>query len=273
VPNRAWRFESSLPHGSKGCEVHDRATVSRAVALHGEGLGAREIAQQMGLPFGTVRDWLAGRLPKHSCHPDPAALSICERCGQPAHDFSGLPSTYMYLLGLYLGDGCISLAHRGVFRLRIALDTRYPGIIDSAASAIVQVRGGKSHIQSGPGNWVEVSGYWKSWPCLFPQHGPGSQHERAIALAPWQLELVERWPDQILRGLIHSDGCRFQNTGRRGWSWPRYSFVQASDDIRAIFCHACDLIGVHWTPSGSRTIYVSRKADVARLDEFIGPKH
>jgi hypothetical protein len=45
-----------------------------------------------------------------------------------------------------------------------------------------------------------------------------------------------------------------------------------SNDIRAIFCDACDLMGVHWTSSGKRTIYVSRKADVARLDTFIGPK-
>jgi len=72
-------------------------------------------------------------------------------------------------------------------------------------------------------------------------------------------------------GLIHSDGCRFQNTGRN-WSWPRYSFMQVSDDIRRIFCEACDLIGVRWTASGKHTVYVSRKADVARLDDFIGPK-
>ena len=44
-----------------------------------------------------------------------------------------------------------------------------------------------------------------------------------------------------------------------------------SDDVRAIFCHACDLLGVRWT-TAPRTVYVSRKADVALLDEFIGPK-
>jgi hypothetical protein len=31
-------------------------------------------------------------------------------------------------------------------------------------------------------------------------------------------------------------------------------------------------MGIHWTLSGGKTIYVSRKADVARLDGFIGPK-
>jgi hypothetical protein len=56
------------------------------------------------------------------------------------------------------------------------------------------------------------------------------------------------------------------------WSWPRYGFANKSDDIKGIFCYACDRFGVHWTAAGKKQIYVSRKADVARLDEFIGPK-
>jgi hypothetical protein len=76
----------------------------------------------------------------------------------------------------------------------------------------------------------------------------------------------------LVRGLVHSDGYRFTNTGRNNWSCPRYGFTQVSDDIRAIFCHACDRLDLHWTKSGSRTIYISRKADVERMDEFIGPK-
>lgn len=88
----------------------------------------------------------------------------------------------------------------------------------------------------------------------------------------WQRQLVERWPEQLLRGLIHSDGCRFQNTGRGNWSCPRYAFTNHSADIRSIFGEACDLLGLHWTAAGDRKICVSRKADVATLDTFIGPK-
>ena len=62
------------------------------------------------------------------------------------------------------------------------------------------------------------------------------------------------------------------NTGRGNWICPRYAFYQVSTDIQEIFCYACDQLGVHWTKSGERTIYVSRKADVATLDTFIGPK-
>jgi len=32
------------------------------------------------------------------------------------------------------------------------------------------------------------------------------------------------------------------------------------------------MLDIHWTVAGKYTIYVSRKADVARMDEFIGPK-
>jgi hypothetical protein len=74
-----------------------------------------------------------------------------------------------------------------------------------------------------------------------------------------------------LRGLIHSDGCRFINTGSGGWRHPRYSFTNYSDDIRGIFTDACDLMGIRWT-TAPNVVYVSRKADVALLDTFIGPK-
>ncbi|MFN8162160.1 MAG: hypothetical protein U0R52_14070 [Solirubrobacterales bacterium] len=47
--------------------------------------------------------------------------------------------------------------------------------------------------------------------------------------------------------------------------------MHRSDDILRIFCEACDLVGVRWTVA-PRTVYVSRKDDVALLDTFIGPK-
>jgi len=104
----------------------------------------------------------------------------------------------------------------------------------------------------------------------FPQHGPGRKHQRLIELADWQWSLAETDPELLLKGLIHSDGSRFINSGRN-WSYPRYSFSNRSQDIRDIFCRTCDLLGVHYT-FAPHTVYVSRKADVARLDEFIGPK-
>lgn len=251
--------------------MHSADIVQAALYLHREGANACEIARELGVPRSTVRDWLSGQLPRSMVAGRPGAPA-CDRCGHAAHRYDELPEAYVYLLGLYLGDGSISRHPRGVYRLRITLDNRYPGIIDSAAGALREVRGGSAHVQPRRSqDCSDVSAYWRAWPCLIPQHGPGRKHERTIDLTDWQKALVDRWPEQLVRGLIHSDGCRFQNTGTN-WSWPRYSFTQFSDDIRRIFCDTCDLIGVRWTASGNHTIYVSRKADVARLDEFIGPK-
>jgi len=253
--------------------MHNQAIVAEALALRGEGLGARRIARRLDLPVATVRDWLAGRVPNHSRSSDGGvAAKLCGRCGQDAHRFDELQSEYVYLFGLYLGDGNIASHPRGVYRLRITLDIRYPGIIESAKDAIHHIRNrNATAFRRRHQNCVDVSSYWRCWPCLLPQHGPGKKHERPIELTDWQIPLVERWPHDLLRGLIHSDGRRFQNTGTN-WSSPRYRFDNVSADIRGIFCDACDRIGARWTTADRTVVYVSRKADVAKLDTFIGPK-
>jgi Homeodomain-like domain len=246
--------------------THRVDVVNTSLELAGEGLSTSEVARRLGIPRATVRDWLAGRLPR-GFHLGGVG---CSECGG-LHDLDALPAAYVYLLGMYLGDGCLSEHPRGVFKLRISLDARYPGIAAECERAIGAVMPRNRVGRVGHGTWHELFSYSKSWRCLFPQHGPGRKHERAIVLADWQRELSHRWPMLLLRGLIHSDGCRFQNTGR-GWSHPRYSFANKSADIKAIFCEACDLVGLRWTTAGVKTIYVSRKADVALLDRFVGPK-
>lgn len=95
--------------------------------------------------------------------------TTCARCGGAEYRFDRFSTAYIYLLGLYLGDGCISMGARDVFRLRIALDVRYPGIVDECAAAVqAVVPWNKVHCQVTPKNYVEVHAYSKSWPCLFP---------------------------------------------------------------------------------------------------------
>jgi hypothetical protein len=240
--------------------------VKQSLELAGAGLSTSEVARRVGVPRSTVRDWLAGRVPAGY----ERGGKGCTTCGA-VHDLDSLPAAYVYLLGMYLGDGCLSPHPRGVFKLRISLDARYPGIAQECECAMRAVMPKNRVGRVWYGTWHELFAYSKSWPCLFPQHGPGRKHEREITLTDWQRRLVARWPALLLRGLIHSDGCRFQNTGR-GWSHPRYSFANFSQDIKTIFCDACELMGLHWTASGEKTIYVSRKADVAVLDHFVGPK-
>jgi hypothetical protein len=244
--------------------MHAADVVDTALVLADRGMNATEIGRQLGVPRATVRDWLKRAVPHV---PAGGGSAGC----RTDHRFAELPPEYVYLLGLYLGDGSISPGPRQVCRLRLSLDARYPGIIGDCAAAIARVAPANRVGQISHGTWVVVYCYSKEWPCLFPQHGPGKKHERPIRLTAWQTELVHRWPDRLIRGLIHSDGCRFQNTGTN-WSWPRYSFTNHSDDIRSILCSTCDVMGIRWTAAGPYTVYISRKADVAALDAFIGPK-
>lgn len=246
--------------------THPGPQIDRALALHTRGHSAREISVRLGIPRRTVSDWVAGRLPRQGL----GRGERCRACGGPTHSFEDLPPSYAYLLGLYLGDGSIASHARGVYKLRINLDASYPTIIERAASAMSQVLP-KSKVNTWLRSYgdVEVYSYSKVWPCLFPQHAgeeaPSPDPARGLAGA-----VGSGKPELVLRGLIHSDGCRFLNTGRR-WSHPRYAFSNLSPDIRRIFTHACDLLGLRWTTSG-RTVYVSRKADVAEMDRFVGPK-
>jgi hypothetical protein len=178
---------------------------------------------------------------------------------------------------MYLGDGHIVEFPRSVYRLIVALDGIYPGIVDECCKAIAAVvPGALPGVHPQPGSrCVFVSKYSKQWPCLIPQHGPGRKHERPIVLRAWQRRLVHRHAEFFLRGLIHSDGCRFTNPVRHGdkvYTYPRYNFSNASADIRKLFCDACDLLGVEWRVMNARNISVARRASVARLDEFVGPK-
>ena len=160
-------------------------------------------------------------------------------------------------------------------RLRIFLDNRYPRIIESARRAMLSARPQNAVGLVPAEGCTVVSSYSNHWPCLFPQHGPGRKHERRIVLVDWQQAITDNHPEGLLRGLIHSDGWRGMNRvtvrGKR-YAYPRYNFDNRSDDIRAIFCAACDSLGIAWRRMTATTISVARRNSVARLDEFIGPK-
>jgi RNase P subunit RPR2 len=55
-------------------------------------------------------------------------------------------------------------------------------------------------------------------------------------------------------------------------AFARSGRVVRSEDIKRIFCDACDALGVQWRVMNRDSISVARRASVARLDEFIGPK-
>lgn len=249
--------------------------VRQTLALVEQGVNDCEISRRTGIPRGTIRTWRVGGIP-HSTVPTPS--DRCPACGHTKHRYDRLPlPEYAYLLGLYLGDGSIASHARGVFRLGITLDRRYPGIIRECAEAMSTVMPtSKVGIQQRTHEQADfVNAYSRSWPCLFPQHGPGRKHRRPIRLASWQRRLVISDPRPLLRGLIHSDGSRHINTIRhpkRTYRYPRYEFTNRSEDIKCIFCDACDRIGIRWRVMNAMTISIARRESVEHMDEFIGQK-
>jgi hypothetical protein len=248
--------------------THAREDIRRVQDLIARGLGDSAIARETQIARKTVSDWRHGRTPGGGPFLR-TAFSDCSVC-------AGVPvdgGWYAYLLGMYLGDGWISAGPRGVYKLRVCLDIRYIGIIDECAESIRRVRAlpqARVGFVHRPG-CVDVLSYWKHWPCLFPQHGVGMKYLRPIHLEAWQRWIVLQHPERLLRGLIHSHGCRDLNMVK-GKSYPRYSFSNNSNDIRQIFCDACDLLGIHWTSPFWKTISIARRSDVSTLDGFVGPK-
>jgi hypothetical protein len=163
--------------------------------------------------------------------------------------------------------------------MRIFQDARYARLVEACGVTMYSLSGNRPYLQTSRG-CVTIASNWKHWVHLFPQHGPGHKHERPIVLEQWQQEIVELAPKSFVAGLVHSDGCRSANVIRahnksgheRLYSYQRYFFCSASDDIRSLFTSTCDLLGVRWTQMNARNVAVSRRADVAFLDTFIGPK-
>jgi len=248
--------------------MYDVATRRAALAQIEAGASLRSVSLSTGINRSTLRGWRDhGPEPKHREHPCPIDVG---KALQPADQ-------YLYLLGLYLGDGFISEAARTT-ALRISCDDTWPGLMHECAKALEVVSGRRSYSVAREG-CHEILALWKHWPCLFPQHGRGPKHQRLIALENWQVDMVAVNPRPLIRGLLNSDGCRITNwtektvagTTKR-YTYPRYFFTNVSDDILGIFTDALDLLGVAWKQNNWNSISIARREAVAALDEFVRPK-
>jgi hypothetical protein len=191
------------------------------------------------------------------------------------------PAHYSHLLGLYLGDGHLAVFPR-TYRLVVTCDAAYPALVEACRASVERTQLPR-RVRVEPHRerrFVRVVADSKRWPEAFPQHGPGRKHDRKIELAGWQREIVDRFPQEFLRGLLHSDGCRTVNrfttklpSGRVAeYAYPRWFFSNRSADIRGLFCEYCDRLGIRWTQSNARNISVSHRSAVALLDSFVPAK-
>jgi hypothetical protein len=259
-----------------------RTYVRRMVAYHltyelvnsmlGTGRSDREIARRTGVPQGTVSRW------RRAGAPPQTVLRSIRRDSWAVHD----SRAYCYLLGTYLGDGTVSHQPPDHWHLDIINDRRYQVISAEILDAMritfpgSDPRRWPSHV--GASDILHIA--HPALPNAFPQHGPGRKHARAIDLAEWQRGLTHVDPAALIRGLIHSDGCRTVNafttrlpSGRvADYSYVRYFFTNHSPDIRRIFAEHCELLGIRVTQPNHRNLAISHRDSVTIMERIVGPK-
>lgn len=243
-------------------DVYGDAIRDQALARLRAGMSTNQVSRELGVSRAAIASW---RQRTHQGQPP------CPAPATPSPDYAAL-------FGFYLGDGCISRMSR-TFAMRVACDARLPGIIDDVADRFRAVHPDRPVFFVPAAGVITVQNSWKHWPCLFPQHGPGRKHERELGMADWQWAVVQQHPADFLRGLFHSDGCRVNNWAtrmvaghRKRYDYPRWQFTNHSAEIMSWCCDALDLVDVPWRRSSWKTVSVSTRAGVARLDELIGPK-
>ena len=262
-------FDDVMPH------VRPQSVVDSALAASAAGVCDADNARTHGVAIKTIRRWRRLYQRRGQERGQQHLAPPCPQCDDGPLD----SAAYSELLGWYLGDGYLSKGRREVYNLHIYNDVTYEQLNAHILDLMRAVKpNSRPHKRLVPGCVISTVS-WKHWPCLFPQHGPGRKHDRAIVLEDWQSELVRAFPGDFLRGLFHSDGALVKNWAtrvvageKRRYDYPRWQFSNRSDDIRNLCCWGLDLVGVAWRQSGPWTISVSRRDAVARLDDLIGPK-
>ena len=251
--------------------MHGLVVRRMALDLLALGVTRRDVCRILDVGYNSTYRW------QQRLQPFANGSAIeCFRCrNEPVPD----PRAYLYLLGQYLGDGHIRKSGRSNC-LSVTCCTDYPGIMREVEDAMRQVLSASVFHRGRPNvGCLNVEANTIHWKCVFPQHGPGMKHARPIILEPWQSDLVAQDPRPLIRGLIHSDGCRGMNWTERKvggtvkrYTYPRYQFTNESADIKRIFTDALDQLGIAWRVMNRKTISIARREAVAALDEFVGPK-
>jgi intein-encoded DNA endonuclease-like protein len=249
----------------------DRENVRK---LFDNGKTKSEISRETGIPFRTIVDWVNPKLKGREY----------KNCYTPIIDFDSYLDTeekqkaYSFILAVYLCDGNISTFK--TFRaplIRFYNDTQYPKNTQEWAQNL-QILLPENFInihKKKTSNCFVVCTYSKKLLDLFPQHGIGKKHNRKLELTDWQKKIIEKHPQEFIRGCIQSDGCiYFQSVGK--YSYKKYSFTNRSEDIIDFFLLALKFCGIekkkYFHPKGQFVVQNFNKNDLEILESIISVK-
>jgi hypothetical protein len=189
---------------------------------------------------------------------------------------------YSFLLGLYLGDGYISVLPRCI-KISYSMDIKYSDMNNFIILCLTKLFGKTPCIHDcrdfkKPSNCMKIELYDKNLKTIFPHHGIGAKHLRQIQLTPWQNEIID--PGNFIKGLVYSDGAYIvrNTTGQKS-----YEIVNASLDIINIASKYLHELNIHHNIK-ERTSKISHhakiykitiygKLNVEKLHDIIGDKY
>lgn len=180
---------------------------------------------------------------------------------------------YSYILGLYLGDGCIYSMPRTKI-ITFTLDKKYPKLNEYTVEVLGRFFNKKPLIcdrsKQNRGNAIDIKICSSKLDLIFPQHGRGVKHRRSITLSDWQINLINH--GSLVKGLIMSDGCYYFDSHNKKHM---YSFSNKSEDIVRILSRSLTELNIAFDISKSKNSYtlrVCRTSDVSKLFDLIGNK-
>jgi DNA-binding transcriptional regulator WhiA len=175
---------------------------------------------------------------------------------------------YSYILGLYLGDGCISESKMS-YKLRIAQDNKYPQLIEIIKEKLNSFFTNNVFV-CNPKGCKQISIHDKNLPLYFPQHAAGKKHNRKIELVDYQRENLDY--KEFLKGLWVTDGS-FYKTAR---GYEAYNFTNKSTDIIALFEECLNNFGIKYRKRMKKNevwiVEITKKSEVVKMKEIVGMK-
>lgn len=226
-----------------------------------DGLNFREISQILKVHKSTVSYWARNSFKITNPKLPASAEALRKCCVQNKQHYS-------YIIGCYLGDGCISKLQR-TYKLRISSSTAHPDIIKQRKRSLEKIfplnKVAVSKIKSA--ECVEIRVHNSGIPIIFPRHGNGAKHKRNITLEDWQSDIIYSEPECFIKGLIDTDGSYFIVNGKY-----RYRFTNKSKQIANLYMEVMSHLGISAKPTiksdGVINIFTNAKIEVEKLDKL-----